>query len=41
LVGLVQYRSTEPSGEIHWVILGMVVLAGSGIVHWWLLRIER
>src|SRR5213080_3369358 len=25
LVGLVQYRSTEPSGEIHWVILGMVV----------------
>jgi hypothetical protein len=41
VVGLVQYRSTEPSGEIHWVILGMVVLAGSGIVHWWLGRIQR
>jgi len=41
VVGLVHYRNTEPSGEIHWVVLGMVVLAGSGVVHWWLERIQR
>ncbi len=41
VVGLVHYRSTEPRGEIHWVVLGMAVLVGSGVVHWWLLRVER
>src|SRR5206468_8003639 len=41
VVGLVHYRNTEPRGEIHWVVLGMVVLAGSGVVHWWLERIQR
>jgi hypothetical protein len=41
IVGLVHYRSTEPRGEIHWVVLGMVVLAGSGVVHWWLTRVQR
>jgi hypothetical protein len=41
VVGLVHYRNTEPQGEIHWVVLGMVVLAGAGIVHWWLLRVSR
>jgi len=41
VVGLVHYRSTEPSGEIHWVVLGMAVLAGSGVVHWWLERVQR
>ena len=41
VVGLVHYRSTEPHGEIHWVVLGMVVLVGSGVVHWWLARVER
>src|SRR2546426_3197246 len=41
VVGLVHYRNTEPSGEIHRVVLGMVVLAGSGVVHWWLERIQR
>ena len=41
VVGLVHYRETEPSGEIHWVVLGMAVLAGSGVVHWWLERIQR
>src|ERR671937_440323 len=30
VVGLVHYRSTEPRGEIHWVLLGMAVLAGAG-----------
>jgi len=42
IVGLVHYRSTEPrGGEIHWVVLGMAVLAGSGVVHWWLARVQR
>jgi len=41
IVGLVHYRSTEPHGEIHWVVLGMVVLLGSGVVHWWLGRVKR
>jgi len=41
VVGLVHYRNTEPSGEIHRVVQGMVVLAGSGVVHWWLERIQR
>jgi hypothetical protein len=41
VVGLVHYRETEPRGEIHWVVLGMAVLAGSGVVHWWLERVQR
>jgi hypothetical protein len=41
VVGLVHYRSTEPHAEIHWVVLGMVVLVGSGVVHWWLTRVQR
>lgn len=41
VVGLLHYRDTEPAGEIHWVVLGLVVLAGAGAVHWWVLRTER
>jgi hypothetical protein len=41
VVGLVHYRSTEPRGEIHWVVLGIAVLVGSGVVHWWLARVQR
>ena len=41
VVGLLHYRNTEPRGEIHWVVLGMAVLVGSAVVHWWLLRVER
>ena len=41
VVGLVHYRSTEPRGEIHWVVLGMAVLVGSAVVHWWLQRVQR
>jgi hypothetical protein len=41
VVGLVHYRNTEPHGEIHWVVLGLVVLAGAGVVHWWLNRVQR
>jgi hypothetical protein len=41
VVGLVHYRETEPRGEIHWVVLGMVALGGAGVVHWWLSRVSR
>jgi hypothetical protein len=41
VVGLVHYRSTAPNPEIHWVVLGMMVLLGAGVVHWWLQRVER
>ena len=41
VVGLVHYRSTEPHGEIHWVVLGMGVLLAAGVVHWWLRRVRR
>ena len=38
VVGLLHYRETEPQGEIYWVVLGVLVLVGSGVVHWWVLR---
>jgi len=41
LVGLLHYRETEPQGEIYWLVLGILVLAGSGVVHWWVLRETR
>jgi hypothetical protein len=41
LIGLVHYRDTEPRGEIHWVLLGVAVLAGALIVHWWVVRATR
>jgi hypothetical protein len=41
LVGLLHYRNTEPHGEIHWVVLGIVVLLGAAAVHWWLARQAR
>jgi hypothetical protein len=41
VVGLLHYRDTEPQGEIYWVVLGLAVLAGSGVVHWWVLREVR
>jgi hypothetical protein len=41
LVGLLHYRDTEPQGEIHWLVLGMGVLAGALIVHWWVLWTSR
>ena len=34
VVGLVHYRSTEPHGEIHWVVLGMAVLVAGGWYGW-------
>ena len=41
LVGLLHYRDTEPQGEIHWLVLGLCVLVGSGVVHWWVVRAIR
>lgn len=41
VVGLLHYRDTEPRGEIHWVVLGVGILVGSGVVHWWVVRTQR
>jgi hypothetical protein len=41
VVGLLHYRDTEPQGEIAWIVLGVVILAGSGLVHWWIMRARR
>src|SRR5262249_60490480 len=38
VVGLLHYRDTEPSGEIHWIVLGLGILLGSGVVHLWVVR---
>jgi len=38
---VLHYRDTEPQGEIRWIVLGLAVLAGSGIVHWWVIRTQR
>lgn len=41
LIGLLHYRDTEPRGEIHWLVLGVAVLGGALIVHWWVVRATR
>ena len=41
VVGLLHYRTTEPRGEIHWVVVGLVVLLAAAGVHWWLARRAR
>jgi FtsH-binding integral membrane protein len=41
VIGLLHYRDTEPHGEIRWVILGLAVLAGAGVVHSWVVRTQR
>ena len=39
VVGLLHYRDTN--GEIHWLVLGVVVLVGAGLVHGWVLVTEK
>jgi hypothetical protein len=41
IIGLLHYRDTEPRGEIHWIVLGLLVLAGAVGVHAWVTRTER
>jgi len=41
VIGLLHYRETEPEGEIAWIVLGLAVLAGAGLVHWWVVRAQR
>jgi len=41
VIGLLHYRDTAPPGEVQWLVLGLGVLGGAGIVHWWLSRAER
>ena len=41
VIGLLHYRDTEPRGEVRWLVLGLVVLAGAALVHWWLGRAEQ
>lgn len=41
VVGLLHYRDTEPQGEIRWIVLGLAVLVGAGVVHWWVIRTQR
>jgi hypothetical protein len=41
VIGLLHYRDTEPRGEVQWLVLGLGVLVGAGLVHWWLSRTER
>lgn len=41
VVGLLHYRDTEPRGEIHWIVLGLAVLVGAAVVHWWVVRVQR
>jgi hypothetical protein len=36
VIGLLHYRDTEPRPELHWLVLGVAVLAGAGIVHAWM-----
>lgn len=41
VVGLLHYRNTEPRGEIHWIMLELVVVTGAVIIHWWVIRTRR
>ena len=36
VIGLLHYRDTEPRSDISWLVAGLLVLVGSGIVHGWL-----
>jgi hypothetical protein len=38
VVGLLHYRDF---GQVHWIVLGLAVLLGAGLVHGWVLYAER
>lgn len=38
LVGLLHYRDF---GQVHWIVLGLAVLIGAGLVHGWVLYAQR
>jgi len=41
VIGLLHYRDTEPRGEVQWLVLGLGVLVGAGLLHWWLGRADH
>ena len=41
MIGLLHYRDSGPRGEILWLVVGLLVLAGAGVVHWWVVRALR
>lgn len=41
IFGLLHWRDTEPRSELHWVVVGVAVLAGAGFVHAWLMLTGR
>jgi hypothetical protein len=41
VVGLLHYRDTEPQGDVRWIVVGLVVLAAAGAVHFWVVRTQR
>jgi hypothetical protein len=38
VVGLLYYRDF---GQVHWIVLGLAVLVGAGLVHGWVLYAQR
>ena len=41
VIGLLRYQDTQPHGEITWVVLGLAVLVGAGIVHGWVVLTQK
>ena len=42
LVGLLQYRDRGPQlGDVLWLVVGVLMLGGAGVVHWWVMRAVR
>lgn len=41
IIGLLRWRDTEPRSELHWLVVGVAVLAGAMLVQAWLVLAER
>lgn len=41
IFGLLHWRDTEPRNELHWLMVGVAVLAGACFVQGWLLVFNR